>query len=386
VRQTELAIAMSARDWPDGVRRFLADHGGARVRVAAMGPEELLSESYDVLLVDDICSFLTPRLVDMVVSRGRVVVGVYDPGEFPDGRERLLEIGVAEVVEAGAHPDEFLAVIATVAVPERAQERAVEKPADRIPEGPTSCVLAVGGPPGGAGSTEVAIAVASRLAHRGRTVLVDADDHAPSVAQRLGLPLYPNVRTAIDILEHRSGPIAQALHRAGDGRLAVLSGLAAVGDWSEVRPRQMLDLIGELAEVHDQVVVNIGSKLDPESFADPHGRYAVSRAVAGQADRLVAVGIGTPVGVTRLLDWIAAARAVRGDRLIDVLVNRAPTDAFRRGELLEEITRTYRPASFSFLPEDARLARFAWEGAIPERGRFRRSTDRWVDRYLAGAA
>lgn len=37
--ETELALAMSARNWADELHRFLADHGGARVRVTAMGPE-----------------------------------------------------------------------------------------------------------------------------------------------------------------------------------------------------------------------------------------------------------------------------------------------------------------------------------------------------------
>ena len=102
--ETELAIALSARDWPDRLRHFLADHGGARVRVAAMGPEDLLVEAYHILLIDDICSFLTPRLIDLVAQQGRVVLGVYDPAEFADGKDRLLECGVADVVEAGCPP------------------------------------------------------------------------------------------------------------------------------------------------------------------------------------------------------------------------------------------------------------------------------------------
>lgn len=385
--ETELALAASARDWPDVLHRFLVDHGGARVRVTALEPEDLLVESYHVLLIDDVCSFLTPRLIQLVKARGCEVIGVYDPDEFADGKDRLLECGVADVVEASAHPDEFLRVVGRVA--------SVARPATEPPPvdtAPTPAVagspkvLAVGGPPGGVGATEVSIAVAHRLSAQGRTVVVDADEHAPSLAQRLALPLHPNVRTAIDILEHRTGMLDRVLHRVHGERLRAMPGLASSRDWSEVRPGQVLDLVSELSRGHRFVVVNVGSRLEPLGFADGIGRYGMSRAVIEAADRLVAVGQASPVGVARLLEWVATVRALRPDRPVDVLVNRAPGDQFRRGELVEEITRTYRPASFAFLPDDHRVTAAAWDGTLVAKGGFRRAVDRWVDRFAVGGS
>ena len=40
-------------------------------------------------------------------------------------------------------------------------------------------------------------------------------------------------------------------------------------------------------------------------------RYGMSRAVVEHCDRLVAVGLGTPVGVARLLEWLATAESDR---------------------------------------------------------------------------
>jgi MinD-like ATPase involved in chromosome partitioning or flagellar assembly len=385
--ETELAIALSARDWPDRLRRFLADHGGARVRVAAMGPEDLLAESYDVLIVDDICSFLTPRLVELVKDRGRSVLGVYDASEFADGEARLNECGVADVIEAGADADEFLAAIARVMAgrgsglaSDAAASNGVGPPEESVVAAKSTSVTAVGGPPGGVGATEVAIALAARLSRNGSTVLVEVDETAPSLAQRLGLPLFPNIRTAIDVLEHRSGPLERVLHRQGS--MAVLPGLANTRDWLEVRPRQALDLIRELALSHAHVVVNVGSRIEAEGFGDGQNRHGVSRAVVGSCDRLVAVGLGTPVGVARLLDWLSQADTLSGGGRADVLVNRAPSDQFRRAELLEEISRTYPPASFGYIPEDQRLAAATWDGSVPVRGRFRKAVDRWADRFV----
>ena len=57
----ELALAASARGWPDQLHRFLLDHGGGRVLARVMGPEQAAHDAYEVLLIDDVCSFLTPR-------------------------------------------------------------------------------------------------------------------------------------------------------------------------------------------------------------------------------------------------------------------------------------------------------------------------------------
>ncbi len=382
--ETELALALSARNWSDDLHRFLADHGGARVRVTAMGPEDLFGEAFDVLLIDDICSFLTPRLVELIKASGREVVGVYDPSEFADGKDRLLECGVADVVEAGAHPDEFLRVIARVAETVTTTQLAESIPDAPIPEvleRRKQAIFAVGGPSGGTGTTEVAIGIAGRLGEVGRrVVLVDGDETNPSVAQRLGLPIHPNIRTAIDVLEHRTGPVSGVVHFVEP--IAVVPGLPNVSDWSEVRPGQVVDLAAELTSLFDHVVFNVGSHLESLGFGGATERYGISRRLIQHADRVIAVGLPTPVGVSRLLGWLADADRLTGGAPVDVLINRSPRDQFRRGELVEEITRTYQPASFGFLPADDTVERAAWDGTLVGKGRFRKSLDRWVDRFV----
>jgi hypothetical protein len=87
-----------------------------------------------------------------------------------------------------------------------------------------------------------------------------------------------------------------------------------------------------------------------------------------------------------MLRWLADADRLTGGAPIDVLVNRAPRDQFRRGELVEEITRTYQPASFGFIPGDDAVERAAWDGSMVPKGRFRKALDRWVDRFVPEVA
>ncbi len=302
-----------------------------------------------------------------------------------------MECGVADVVEASAHPDEFVAVIDrvvdTVARRPHLEPQDPGSPRLPAPSGPSpDRVLVVSGPPGGTGATEVTVTLAAALAARGASVvIVDGDDNAPSIGQRLGLPLHPNLRTAIDILEHRTGSLEDTLIPVAPG-ITALPGLPNVRDWSEVRPRQVRDVVLELRRAARYVVVDVGSQIESIGFGEGASRHGITHELLGVADRAIAVGLGGPVGLARLLDWVAAATHHTSGRPFDVLINRAPRDAFRRNELIEELTRTYRPASLAFLPDDSRLAAAAWNGDVPARGRFARSVSRWASSFVAGEA
>jgi len=262
IRDIEIALAVSTRQWSEHLHRFLVDHGGARVRLYVMQPEDAFSESFDVLFIDDICSFLSPHLVQKLNEAGRRVVGVYNPAEFPDGKDRLLACDVTEVIEADADPEEFLTLM---------EQLEIYRETDRVgvgePKGPVSAVavskrprplVAVGSPPGGCGATEVAIGLAGRFAERFERVgLLDLDQRAPSVAQRLGLGLHPNLLTAIDAVHHHSESLDACWHALKGTTLRVLPGVPTFADRAELRQGEVTELLLETARMAD-VTVEIG--------------------------------------------------------------------------------------------------------------------------------
>jgi hypothetical protein len=109
-----------------------------------------------------------------------------------------------------------------------------------------------------------------------------------------------------------------------------------------------------------QVVVDVGSSRS-------HG---IASAVISAADVVVGVGGGTPVGVSRLLGWIADVATEARLARVHLVVNCAPADRFRRKEISSEIARTFMPASLLFVPFDRKVDAAAWEGAVVGRGTF----------------
>ncbi len=376
MNEIEVALAVSARVWPDRLHRFLADHGGARVRAQVLAPEDALAETYAVLIIDDVSSFLTPRLVQELQRRHRMILGVFDPADGQDGKERLRECGVDQAIESAASAEEFVvAVRALVALAPIQGDDESDEPREQVSGGR---LIAVGSPPGGCGATEVAVSVATRLSKTGATVLVDVDEVAPALAQRLGLRLLPNLRTAIDVIQHRRGGVGRSLQSIGD--VSVLCGFSGGRDWMEIRPIEVHDVLSELRRDFRFLVANVGPVLEEVGFGEGD-RFGLSRSVIAAADAVVGVGLGHPVSVSRTIAWCIAATALNPNAPKSLLINRAPRSAFRRGEIREEVNRaTGLPVEF--LPGDEHVEAASWSGKLVATGKFRRAVDRFTDRTL----
>jgi MinD-like ATPase involved in chromosome partitioning or flagellar assembly len=373
--EPEIALVFSPEPWVEGLHRHFADHGGARIRQVVMDQRLALDEEYGVLVVSHRWPALTRGFIDAVHERHRAILGVYDPEE-PTARAFLADLGVDGVIANDSSPGEFLTVILTLlpAVRRRlpeAMEAGTSGPGVTATGGD---LVVVGGPAGG-GNTEIAIELARRSGSASDdVVLVDADDVAPSIAQRLGLPIEPNLRTAIDAVEFGMGDLDGSLLAGPSPGLAVLAGLPNVGAWEQLRPAELADVLTALARRRTGLVVNIASRIENVPGAG-RARYAIGRTLLAEADAIVAVTTGTPVGVTRLLAWVSEAQILGPTAPVHVVVNRAPTDGFTRAEITAEIVRTYPPASLSFVPDDERVAAASWLGTGVADGPFTRAVD-----------
>ena len=395
MREPTVVLCHSTRSWAQDLHFFLMDHGGAVVRGYVMSGEDALAESYDVLLVDDVTSFLTRRLVGSLQGRSVKIVGVFDADDAHGaGKARLLELGVDEAVPSTTVPAEFVQVVARLAGPlidddlelagileevgSRQQRRgATGAPGDAPGRPGGGRIIAVAAASGGAGATEISVALAGALRDQGgATVLVDADEQAPAVAQRLGLGLHPNIRTAVDAVHHGSGDLEHTLVRHSGMGLEILCGLPNPRDWFELRAGEVAEVVLELSRTRPQVVVNAGPRVDNLPDLGGPARFGVTRAVLGLCDTLVLVGVTTPIRARRIVDWLADTQNLLAGTPVHLFVNQYPGGSFAISELELELRRTISPASVTVAPYDKRVARATWEGEPVARGPFSKSVHR----------
>lgn len=361
---SEIAIAASAREWPDRLHRHILDHGGGRVVARLMTAEQALDIRYDVLVIDDVCSFLTPRLVSEVKAEGVDVIGVFSPNDGSDAKRRLLECGISDVIESDATPEEFLVKIAA-SISHRA-------PAAIEPQVGSSSGYTIGvtGSIAGSGITEVAVTLACELATLVDSVLLaDLDPEWPSVAQRLDLPVHPNLRTALDMAMHEPDRVADALHSFRS--MSVLTGVVELGRVAPLAHVEVSMLLQSLSASSGPLVADLG----------PFG-MAHQTAVRAM-DTLIVVGTADPVGVSRLLRTIEAIEANSPYHALVAAVNMSAGRRFRDAEIRFELSSAYPSLPVVLLPIDGRMAARAWEGAPMDRGPFARKVRRMAK--LVGA-
>lgn len=349
----QIALAASARDWPDSLHRFLMDHGGGRVRSRVMGPEQAIADDFDVILIDDICSFLTPRLIARLRESGKEVIGVFSPEDGPDAKRRLLECGITDVIESDASPEEFLtltsATLAHRSQPPTSDSRSVE-----------ACVIGVTGI-AGSGVTEVAIGLARDLAWREPSVLVDLNLDQPAIAQRLDLPLHPNLLTAVDLAHHDQARLGEAVQQKEE--LNVLVGLPPSRAGSGSLPnRDVLALVQDLSTgPFSSVVADLGSD-----------HLSLPTKVL---DVVIVVGLASPVGLTRLIRLVDSTPPPDRAEVLAV-VNRAPGGSRRADEMRVELASALGARPMMMLREDRRVGSASWDGGFVDRGHFEKSISR----------
>jgi MinD-like ATPase involved in chromosome partitioning or flagellar assembly len=366
VNEPEIALVFTADPWVEQLHRHLSDHGGARVRSLVVEASVALEESYDVLVASHRWPLLTRAFVADLHARGRRVLGVHDLAE-PASRTHLADVEVDAVIASDAAVDAFVRALASLAAKRTAPS------AGAVPTERAGRLVAVGGPPG-VGRTEIAVQLAISMNSRASVVLLDGDDVAPAIAQRLGLPLEPNLRTAIDAVEHGRGDIASVLLCEPRTGLAVVGGIPNPDAWAQVRPSEVLRVIDRLGGDFEVVVVDgVGNLQDVGG--PPRGRFATAQMIVREADAIVAVCDASPIGVSRLLSWAVDARNLASDLPVVVVVNRAPAAAFRRGELYEEIVSSVDVVDVVFVVPDGRVTDAAWAGSPVGRGRFARSLE-----------
>lgn len=189
-------------------------------------------------------------------------------------------------------------------------------------------LVVVWGPHGAPGRTTVAASLAHGLARGGQALLVDADLEAPSLVQVLGMPEDSSALATAARLATHARLDAEAFERilapAGPGT-RLLSGLGRGGRWRELPPASMAEVWRRCRQTAPWTVVDVagGQAVDDvDDFTLEPGRTAVTAALLKEADVVVVVGAGDPVGVRRLIAHLADAETGTWRGRVEVVVNR----------------------------------------------------------------
>ena len=231
--------------WVEALHRHCSDHGGARLRQLLVDPELALDEEYTTLVTGHRWPALTPALVEELHRHGRTVLGVWDRAE-PESHALLVAVGVDGLVASDASPREIVDAITALARGDRPAadaDRRSGRGARRTPDRRRWT--------DGCGFDRDRDRSRRALHALGRrSVLVDVDDVGSGVAPRLGLPLEPNICTAVDAVEYHTGALADAVIARSTSSTSS-AGFPAPSGWTRLRPPEVLRVVHALARDYD---------------------------------------------------------------------------------------------------------------------------------------
>ena len=347
--------------------RLLADavEAGHTIVARVVGWRDVL-ECLDVLGPDVVVvgagrTTLSAELLAACDERGIRIIGL---AASDHERAHAGRLGLHEVLDATAAWAELDVLVAGgVPVPSRVGDAG-------DPRGFGSVVIAVWGPAGAPGRTTIAINLVAELAASGHTAaLVDADPYGGAVAPSLGLlDEAPGFASACRLAG------TGALDRAELERIAqrysaprasfdVFTGLVGPSRWPELARDRVVAAFEVLRTRYEYVVVDTGFSLerDEELTSDQFAprRNAATFAALAAADRVVAVGLADPVGLSRLLRGHGELLDLVDAERVDLIVNRVRTSALgidAHGQVRQTLRRFAGLAEATLLPHDGRAA------------------------------
>lgn len=269
--RSSVATVLTARAWEELFVSFARETAALRVVTRAYEQEEVTKRQPGVIVAGSETPWVSPALVKAWRRKGIRVVGIYPAGDQPG--KRLFETAGADATISDDAP--ALSLVRTV--------QALSLSAPQASPGGT--LLAVTGPRGAPGRTEISIAIAWAAASTHRTLLVDLDP--PSLGIRLGLRPRPALGQALDALRS-DGDLPSNLIRSV-GPVSVLTGV----DGGPLTTSLRWELVRAALGAFDVVVVD----LEPW----PHGGKTLRHA-----DAAVLVCDASPAGMVRAATLVGA--------------------------------------------------------------------------------
>lgn len=235
---TRVAVAttLSARRWESDLVAKARETALVRVVSRAYDLEDVARYDPDVVVAGSETSWVTTAQVGIWRRHGARVIGIHPPGDQP-GRNLFLTAGADEILTDDTPSISILRTIRALAT----------QPTVRSSDGR---LVAVTGPRGAPGRTEVAIALAAAAAKRHSTLLIDLDP--PSIGLRLGLPPNPGLAEVFESLRYRGElPTGKAV---GFGDFSVISG----ADGGPLSAGLRSELVRTGLSLFGRVVVDLG--------------------------------------------------------------------------------------------------------------------------------
>lgn len=276
-----VATVLSARDWEPQLVAHARDTGSLRIVLRAFQPNEIAERfaEIDVVVAGADVAWVTPALIASWRRLGLGVVGIHPRGDRP-AADLLAAGGADQVLSDDCGSEGVVHAVRFLTLPTEAGASVTEP----------GRVVAVVGARGAPGTTEIALCAAWNAASTARTVIIDGDLGAPSLAIRLGVAPRPDLVDAAGAVRRDGALPGAVVHSVG--RLDAIVGSHRPGE-PPLRDSLLEEVVEAAAAAYERVFLDLSSA-DTDSV------------LLKRADDAVLVVDAAAVGVVRAAQLVAA--------------------------------------------------------------------------------
>jgi len=243
-------------------------------------------------------------------------------------------------------------------------------------------ILSIWGPIGAPGRTTAALAVARLIAVTGKSVcIIDADTSGPALALLFGVVEDASGIVVATRYAQRKSLCKESLltvvRQVADG-IGVIGGVSHPDRWEELHPHSFRDVLRMCRATFDYTCVDLGAGVDPigsdREFFEAQ-RFSVTAIGLRESDAVLAVGLATPLGISRLLMSLGLVINLAGK---DIAIAIRPHDGVGSREAIAAL-RTYGCTQEMFeMPRISTNDALRNSGFKRQRQMLRKQKDRWT--------
>lgn len=238
-------------------------------------------------------------------------------------------------------------------------------------------LISVWSPPGSAGRSTLALAIAAEIAEADHSVvLLDADVVSPSLDLMLGLTDHPaGIAAACRLVSAERFDLEQLLrlsvtYSTGTRNLTLMTGLSTPSRWPELTTDRVEQVLLVASAHFDFIVCDLASPLEVglRHFQTGLERNALTRWLASSANELITVVNADPIGVHRYLAQLENLQSLKIDGQQHILVNRLRNTVLgnsAKQQIAETLSRLAQASVSGYIPDDPIAADLALRDSMP---------------------
>ncbi|MFN8015654.1 MAG: hypothetical protein U0R17_03455 [Acidimicrobiia bacterium] len=336
-----VALVFSPHEWVETLHRHCTNTGSLKIRSLAYDTSVLKTQDFKACIISDTHPALNKGFVEDLHQQNKQVLCVSDLSN--NSLEFSTSINVDAVFSSKISATELSHVIKEFLITSSDTPNILESILDEKSEPEIKggrCIAFLGS--GGTGCSEISLSFSSRLID---ALHIDCDFEHPSLAQRCGLEIEPNLIDAIEASINYPEELIGLTQKVNT--LSVIPGIAHSSYAKNLKEYEIDIFINQIRRIYQNNIFDLGRISKHSLFFD------YQKKIIEACDDIFITSVPTPNGILRTLEKVDVISGIFSgeiNRNISIILSGLPKKVNLYSDIENELKSYGQIANVYFLP------------------------------------